>query len=499
MNTDLTKLLETVIEVNESETNEAEGIKIVSKEGIAKELYNKSFAELTDEEKAKVNQTWKDRLLGRKPKTNEAEVVPQTMKPQEKPDIDAKDFRMEDYSEEDLEKAKSKSAETGDAIRQVKDDELKIEPTESKHREKKQKSLWLCTECCKTFESKEGYCEICKSDKHVEIIIEDASGLVGFTKHVYQVDYKTKDGQEESTRVMAFDHDDAEHMILKDPDVDKVLKVELIKEGKNWPGKRDGTGPYKHSYQRIKHGKGKRKQAGKKCLAKESKLEETVEELIGEVPGVDIEDQQVLRWALKKDIIPVRFPSYEEMIDGLSVAKEKGLIEEEPEDLDLGEIDAVYLRYVLLPKAKEAAVKAGLKFESKEDKVDEELTAKQIEDMKAPKLVFKYDTVQPHKKMMEDLATTNFFKSAMVGTQITLINVADIPVKYAKDEDLKWKPYTSFGFVEESELHEAEDNYVTVGKGLEKEDAEKLAVEKEGVVIPDEENKDKFSVVVKKT
>jgi len=43
-----------------------------------------------------------------------------------------------------------------------------------------------------------------------------------------------------------------------------------------------------------------------------------------------------------------------------------------------------------------------------------------------------------------------------------------------------------------------EDSYVTVGKGLEKEDAEKLAADKGGLVVTDEENKDKFSVIVKK-
>jgi len=35
--------------------------------------------------------------------------------------------------------------------------------------------------------------------------------------------------------------------------------------GKNARGKRDGTGPYKGSYQQRTSGKGRRQQAGQKC------------------------------------------------------------------------------------------------------------------------------------------------------------------------------------------------------------------------------------------
>jgi len=35
--------------------------------------------------------------------------------------------------------------------------------------------------------------------------------------------------------------------------------------GKNKPGKEDGTGPWKESYQKKVVGKGKKKVAGKKC------------------------------------------------------------------------------------------------------------------------------------------------------------------------------------------------------------------------------------------
>ena len=39
--------------------------------------------------------------------------------------------------------------------------------------------------------------------------------------------------------------------------------------GKNKPGVRDGTGPYKGSYQKKQVGKGKRKQRGEECPAEE--------------------------------------------------------------------------------------------------------------------------------------------------------------------------------------------------------------------------------------
>jgi len=54
--------------------------------------------------------------------------------------------------------------------------------------------------------------------------------------------------------------------------------------------------------------------------------------------------------------------------------------------------------------------------------------------------------------------------------------------------------------VEESKTNEADEegDYITVGKGLEKDDADKLATEKNGTVVNDDKDKEKFSVIVKK-
>ena len=43
-----------------------------------------------------------------------------------------------------------------------------------------------------------------------------------------------------------------------------------------------------------------------------------------------------------------------------------------------------------------------------------------------------------------------------------------------------------------------EDTFATVAKGLEEDDAKKMAQEKDGQVVTDEDNPDKFAVIVRK-
>lgn len=57
-------------------------------------------------------------------------------KPQEEPNLEAEELHLEDYSKDDLEKVKSKSVKTGDAIRKVEDDELRIAPDKVKKESK---------------------------------------------------------------------------------------------------------------------------------------------------------------------------------------------------------------------------------------------------------------------------------------------------------------------------------------------------------------------------
>jgi len=621
----------------------------------------------------------------------------QTMKPEEKPDIDAEDHHLEDYSEEDLEKAKDKGKETGHTLTEPKEDELKVEPKkESKLKEgrgeeiyqealefakkellkqlrfrlpydefvirrqlsvkfgiseeeaegiiydaaspdeldlghqpnfeskrtKKRNQLYLCNECFKTFRANESVCTHCQSEKVEKITLQEQD--VAIFKHVYKVDFEDKDGEKGSTRVEAYDEADAKKVAKESKvDIEKITKVKKIGEGKDNPGERDGTGPVKGSDQRKKYGdKGKRKQAGEKCSYEEeiseSKLYETVQELVGEVDGIDRIDQHLLNKAIEDGVIPNQFPELDAMIDQLSaadVAKELGV--KDIDDVDLGDIDAVYLKYILLPKAKEASRVAReskvnederdefhkgydyaqltdeahldlravldlikphsseefrrgytqyLEENPEDESKNETLTPEQIKNLKAPKLKFDYGTVVEHNQIMEDLAKTDFFENVMVGTQITLVDAKGVPVIYAKDDDKQWKEFSSLGFVEEAkemksltaveivkssvdpevwnvrivELPEGstvtaastpdkdkakkyakdfatslnakyvgfveesklkeqeEDSFKTVARGIEDKDtADKLAKEKEGQVVADEEDEKKFSVIVR--
>jgi len=112
-----------------------------------------------------------------------------------------------------------------------------------------------------------------------------------------------------------------------------------------------------------------------KVVVYESKLHETVQELVGEVPGIDRIDQGLLNKAIEKGVIPNQFPELEVMIDELStagVAEELGV--KDIDDVDLGDIDAVYLKYILLPKAKKELKVA------KESRVDEAAKEFDVQD-----------------------------------------------------------------------------------------------------------------------
>jgi len=303
----------------------------------------------------------------------EVEEVPGTMLPQEDPDVETPDD-IEDIEKEDLDKVDlSKKKDREDAVKEIPDKDLEMKPQELK--KIKDGKLYLCNECCKTFESGEPICSFCK-------------------------------GKE----------------------------VELIAEGYKKRRKRDGTGPHKDSAQRSVYGdRGRRKQAGDKC-PKESeegkvpadkdseeikikKLTETVRELIGEVPGISVDDQKLLHWAIRSGAISDKFPNDEVIFDQLSYLADVEDVEalQDVESVDRADIHGYYLRYALLPKAKEAYAKQTRGRESKGE-----------------------------------------FK-----------------------------------------LKEAEDGYTAVARGLEKSDADKLATEKNGMVIKDEEDDSKFTVIVK--
>jgi len=448
----------------------------------------------------------------------EVQEVPQTMKPQEEPEVETPDD-MEDIEKEDLDKLDvSKKKDRKDAMKEVPDKELEIKPQESKKIVRGKGQLYLCKECCKTFESKEPICTFCES-KEVELLVEGyeergkrdgtgpfkgsaqrsihgdkgvrkmkgekcpkkevekEKGEVSFLKNVYKVKYKLN-GEDEETSVLDFDEAEAEQHVLKLYPGAEILSIEKKQEEKSSEGKVPADKDSEET--KIK------------------KLTETVEELISEVPGISANDQKLLRWALKANVISNEFPDDEVMFDKLSYLSDIAGMEELKDlgAIDKADVHGYYLKYVLLPIAVKAYVRQH-KASKEELGMEESLSAEQIKSLGAPKLRFDYGTHRKHEVVMRDFAITDFFKKAMVGTQLTLINAGGISAVYAKDEDLKWKPFTSEGFVEESKLKEAEDGYASIAKGLEKEDAEKLAAEKDGMVITDEEDEDKFAVIVK--
>ena len=207
--------------------------------------------------------------LAEKVETDEdVKEVPGTMKPQQEPEVETPDD-MEDIEKEDLSNLDiTKKKDRKDVMKEVPDKDLEVKPLESK---KSVKGLvYLCDNCCKTFESETPVCTFCKSDKVEQITEQD----VLFYRHVYEVWFKNPDGTEDSTRVTAYDKEDAASYLKRiKPNVTEIVKVELIAESYKKRGKRDGTGPHKDSAQRSIHGdKGVRKIKGEKCPVKEDTL-----------------------------------------------------------------------------------------------------------------------------------------------------------------------------------------------------------------------------------
>lgn len=88
--------------------------------------------------------------------------------------------------------------------------------------------------------------------------------------------------------------------------------------------------------------------------AQRQKLVEDVQELIKEVPGIDRQDEEILFWALKNEVIYNQFPEDEVMIDALALLDMTGIEDKDIGDADDVGIKAYYLKYIMLPRAKKA-------------------------------------------------------------------------------------------------------------------------------------------------
>jgi hypothetical protein len=390
-------------------------------------------------------------------RTNEAAEVPQTMQPQEKPNINAEDYHMEDYSEEDLEKVKSKSAETGNAIRQVEDDELKQEPdkvTKSKKESvsvfARQKPLWLCNSCFKTFRSDENICS-CEST-NTEKITEGEGWAVGHLKYIYNVEFEVA-GKKDSTRVEAFDEPDAKRLVQRIKPGARIIGVKKIGEGKS-------------------------PKQGDKEATQIKKLSETVSELISEVPGISKEDQLYLKWALNKNLISNTWPEEDAINDALAEVTNQ-VPEKEMYDPAFDN-QSLYLKYVLLPKARVEAIRMGVSVPKGigEQKEDWDLT-------------FKYTHDQLTGNPLLDKGGNPYLweKHPIEGRRVHVFT----------DYQAGWVAGKGATPVRETKVQEQEkDTYTTVARGVvDKAEADRLARDKKGIVVADEEDPKKFMIIVK--
>lgn len=110
------------------------------------------------------------------------EEAPQTMQSDSEVVSPAEEIGMEDYSEDDLEKVDSKSAEQ---INPIKDADVEYKPEAKKKakesREVDKHPLYLCNECCKTFRNNQHVCILCESKNVTPVtpIIEGVTELLG--------------------------------------------------------------------------------------------------------------------------------------------------------------------------------------------------------------------------------------------------------------------------------------------------------------------------------
>jgi len=165
--------------------------------------------------------------------------APQTMRIQDDPNIEAEDFNMEDYRDDDLEKVKSK---TEDVPKEVPDGDLEqksLKPEGKKHKTKESKNikenvshpLHLCNECFRTFRNAERICLYCDSGDVLPIcpITEGILELVG---EIEGVDQREKDAIRQAVERGEISNEwpDEEDMI------DALSSLEDIVDPMNEPG-----------------------------------------------------------------------------------------------------------------------------------------------------------------------------------------------------------------------------------------------------------------------
>jgi hypothetical protein len=132
---------------------------------------------------------------------------------------------MEDIEKEDLTKLDITKKKDREDV--VK--EVPDKDLEIKPQERKAtESLYLCNGCFKTFESKTSKCTLCESED-VELISEERVEP-SLLKNVYRVKYELN-GEKKETSVVDFDEDEARKHVERLYQGAKVLSMEKMKEG----------------------------------------------------------------------------------------------------------------------------------------------------------------------------------------------------------------------------------------------------------------------------
>jgi hypothetical protein len=276
----------------------------------------------------------------------------------------------------------------------------------------------------------------------------------------------------------------------------------------------------------------------KKEVQKESKkIKESVSELIDEGPELSKDDKIILRWALSHNKISNSFPSYSAMM--IMLSKLEGAVKIDPATVDwnktadTADVAAMYLKYILLPKAKKAySEERNVKVESKLLYICNECCKTFRNTKKVCTVCGKSECVEKivneegggHKDPDNTYDESDNPSSGWRGPELhTFIvkyrnndtnEIKTFKVKagdknYARTlalnmlkndygDDINLIEILRIKEIEESKLNEEEDKLTVIARGIvDKDQAAKVATDKKGQVVPDDKDGTKFMVVVK--
>jgi DNA-directed RNA polymerase subunit RPC12/RpoP len=485
----------------------------------------------------------------------------QTMQPQEEqPKEDAERLSMEDWSEEGKE-GEPKRKDDVEYPSELREPEEKEFDQEVKYESKKD-PLHLCNSCCKTFRSKEDACTFCESTETERVVKEEAAmdwkctdcgyqykqkwspankcpkckgkvevdksppeeeeksyeskekvpeADVGHYKSVFSVQYKLN-GAEDEDRVEAFDTEDAKRMVLKkQPDAD-ILGAKKVGESKV-----------------------------------EEQTEETVIDLLVDHLESEFEEDGVTFEAVENTVQQWSLEITRAVIEGLKgrgvtvferkVEEQDEVVEEEktefplggrrfrpkhkdkdPEDEDPGEI-GIYKK----DKKDNKKAEVTQMFASEGYELSDQQRSVTGEHLEFTKDGFKVKVFVENPDPRESLKKQGWSDEKIARLEESKVDEGDRArirsalekdyirvekqLETEQDEETRAKLQKKLTSIEgnlkglpEFKVDEQEENgYMAVAKGIEdRQTADEVARDKGGQVIADEEDANKFAVIVKK-